>query len=207
MAAGERTPEPEHDDRVLRLRHGTGRQALLEAVVRVVARDGFDGLTYRAVAAEAGVTHGLVHYHFGSREAMIDETTHWAVAEAMRGSIDVLMGSDVLEDLGVGLGALVSAHRDAQVFQNELLLTACRRPELRPHLDELFAAYWSGIERTLAAAGVEPRPPLVRLVFAAMNGLVLQQLYFGSPEATTESMAELRHMLRAARRRQSSGRR
>jgi AcrR family transcriptional regulator len=44
---------------------GDGRRALLEAVVRVVARHGLDALTYRAVAKEAGVTHGLVSYHFG----------------------------------------------------------------------------------------------------------------------------------------------
>ncbi|WP_416979825.1 TetR family transcriptional regulator [Streptomyces sp. T028] len=48
-----------------RLGYGEGRDALLIAAVRVVARDGLRKLTYRAVAAEAGVTHGLVAHHFG----------------------------------------------------------------------------------------------------------------------------------------------
>lgn len=55
-----------------RVDYGTGREALLNAAVRVVARGGLRKLTYRAVAEEAGVTHGLVVHHFGSRDALIE---------------------------------------------------------------------------------------------------------------------------------------
>jgi AcrR family transcriptional regulator len=182
--------------RVLRLPHGKGRQALLEAVVRVVAREGFDGLTYRAVAAEAGVTHGLVHYHFGSRDAMVAETLRWAIEEAMESSIDTFAEAGEIDSFGEGLSALISSHPDAQTFQNELLLAACRRPDLRPHMDVLFRTYWEGIARALARGGIEPTPALVRLVFAAMNGLVLQQLYFDSVSWTDEAIEELQHALR-----------
>src|SRR5438552_12981604 len=51
--------------------YGAGREALLDAAIRVVARRGLRHLTYRAVAAEAGVTHGLVAHHFGSRDALL----------------------------------------------------------------------------------------------------------------------------------------
>jgi AcrR family transcriptional regulator len=51
--------------------YGDGREALLTAAVRVVARKGIRHLTYRALARQAGVTHGLVTYHFGSRDALI----------------------------------------------------------------------------------------------------------------------------------------
>ena len=182
--------------RVLRLPHGEGRQALLEAVVRVVAREGFDGLTYRSVAAEAGVTHGLVHYHFGDRETMIAETLKWAIEEAIEVStLEALSQGEGLESFGEGLGELISAHPGAQAFQNELLLAACRRPELRPHMDTLFKTYWERFAQTLEVAGMRPSPALVRLVFAAMNGLVLQQLYFNSQEQTDEAMHELQQLL------------
>ena len=52
---------------------GEGRDALCEALARIVARDGLDGVTFRSVAAEAGVTHGLASYHFKNRETMIVE--------------------------------------------------------------------------------------------------------------------------------------
>ena len=67
---------------------GEGRDALCEALVRIVAREGLDGVTFRSVAAEAGVTHGLASYHFGNRETMIVEALTWAVRESIeRGGI------------------------------------------------------------------------------------------------------------------------
>lgn len=40
------------------------RDALLDAVERLMLEDGYAGVTYRAVAARAGVTSGLVQYYF-----------------------------------------------------------------------------------------------------------------------------------------------
>ncbi|MCL2850025.1 MAG: TetR family transcriptional regulator [Micrococcales bacterium] len=42
------------------------RAALLEAATRVVASHGVQALTHRAVAAEAGVSHARVVYHYAS---------------------------------------------------------------------------------------------------------------------------------------------
>jgi TetR/AcrR family transcriptional regulator, regulator of biofilm formation and stress response len=51
--------------------YNEGREALLEATVRVVAEHGLRGLTYRRVAEAAQTTHALVSYHFGSWDALI----------------------------------------------------------------------------------------------------------------------------------------
>jgi AcrR family transcriptional regulator len=40
------------------------RDELLDAVERLMAREGYAAVTYRAVAAKAGVTSGLVQYYF-----------------------------------------------------------------------------------------------------------------------------------------------
>lgn len=40
------------------------RDRLLDCVERLMLRDGYAAVTYRAVAAEAGVTSGLVQYYF-----------------------------------------------------------------------------------------------------------------------------------------------
>ena len=42
----------------------SGRHALLRATIVIVGHGGLRALTYRAVAAEAGVSHGLVRHHF-----------------------------------------------------------------------------------------------------------------------------------------------
>jgi AcrR family transcriptional regulator len=51
---------------------GTPR-AILQAALRVLARDGYGGLTARAVAAEAGTNLALLNYYFGSKERMLLE--------------------------------------------------------------------------------------------------------------------------------------
>lgn len=47
------------------------REELLRAAYRVAARDRLGGLTTRAVAQEAGVSNGLVFFHFTSREGLL----------------------------------------------------------------------------------------------------------------------------------------
>jgi len=51
---------------------GSTRDRLIAAAFRVVARDGLDAASVKVIAAEAGVTAGLVHYHFATKEAMLE---------------------------------------------------------------------------------------------------------------------------------------
>lgn len=45
--------------------------ALIDAAGRELAAKGVAGASVRAIAAAAGVNHGLVHRHFGSKDAMV----------------------------------------------------------------------------------------------------------------------------------------
>jgi len=46
------------------------RAALVEAAMRVFARDGFDAASTRALSQAAGVNQALIGYHFGSKEGL-----------------------------------------------------------------------------------------------------------------------------------------
>jgi TetR/AcrR family transcriptional regulator, fatty acid metabolism regulator protein len=48
------------------------RRQILDAAVRVFARDGYHISRVGDVAAEATVTHGLVYHHFSSKQALLD---------------------------------------------------------------------------------------------------------------------------------------
>lgn len=54
-----------------RIPEGQRRDELLAAAYRVAARDRVGGLTTRAVAKEAGVSNGLVFFHFATREGLV----------------------------------------------------------------------------------------------------------------------------------------
>ncbi|MGW6426672.1 TetR/AcrR family transcriptional regulator [Nocardia sp. NPDC055053] len=47
---------------------------ILDATIRVLSRNGFGGLSLRAVADDAGITTGIVRAYFGSRDRLAAET-------------------------------------------------------------------------------------------------------------------------------------
>lgn len=55
------------------------RSAILQSAFEVACRDGIGGLTVRAVAAQAGISHGLVFHHFGRRDALVYELLEWVI--------------------------------------------------------------------------------------------------------------------------------
>ncbi|MDK1342117.1 TetR family transcriptional regulator [Streptomyces sp. 378] len=179
-----------------RVNYGTGREALLNAAVRVVARGGLRKLTYRAVAEEAGVTHGLVVHHFGSRDALIEEALTHAIRSSLRSSA-LEPGTGEAADFSTGLTEMVESGPDAQAFQYELLLESRRRPELLPHLRALYDEYFDATRRELSQMLPGPVDQgLSRMVFATLEGLVLHQLVFGEREVIEDALDELRSVLR-----------
>ncbi|WP_331052688.1 TetR/AcrR family transcriptional regulator [Longimicrobium sp.] len=55
------------------------REQILGAAFEVAAREGLGGLTIRAVAGEAGLSHGLVLFHFGSKERLVHALLGWLI--------------------------------------------------------------------------------------------------------------------------------
>ncbi|WP_286259404.1 TetR/AcrR family transcriptional regulator [Streptomyces graminofaciens] len=179
-----------------RVNYGAGREALLDAAVRVVGRAGLRKLTYRAVAEEAGVTHGLVVHHFGSRDALIEEALAHAIRSSLRSSA-MEPGTGDAADFATGLTQMVESGPDLQAFQYELLLESRRRPELLPHLRELYEEYFDAARRELTQMLPEPvGEGFSRMVFATLEGLVLHQLVFGEREVIEDALNELRAVLR-----------
>ena len=177
------------------LSYGEGRQALLEAAVHVVATRGLRHLTYRAVAERAGVAHGLVAHHFGTRDALLAAALEFSLANSV-GSISSDPGSGDLDALFAGVVEMVQANPDDQAFQYELILEARRRPELRPQVEQVYATYRQALRAELAAAGIGQDDALVHLVFAAVDGLVFQQVCLDDPAATRAAIERLRELLR-----------
>lgn len=48
------------------------RKAILDAAEKLFSQAGFHGVSMRAIAVEAGVPQGLLHYHFGNKEGLFD---------------------------------------------------------------------------------------------------------------------------------------
>ena len=59
----------------------TAKDKILRAVIELLPDRPADALSVRDIAAQAGVNHGLVHRHFGSKEALVREAISRATAE------------------------------------------------------------------------------------------------------------------------------
>lgn len=59
-----------------RRRNVDGRELLLDAALRLFAEHGVDAVSIRAVNREAGLGPGAAHYHFGTKDALVDAVMH-----------------------------------------------------------------------------------------------------------------------------------
>lgn len=174
-----------------------GRRALLQATITVVARSGLRALTYRAVAAEAGVSHGLVRHHFGSRDQLIAAALEFAVAESLRetGMTDAAdhESADPAR-FAEGIESLVDRTTDMQAFQYELLLEARRRPELRPHVERYYETYRRATGAQLRAMGIDDEE-FIEVIWFALDGLVFKHLVLGSAAESERVLARIRRLV------------
>jgi AcrR family transcriptional regulator len=53
-----------------------GRELLIAAALKLFAEEGIDGVSIRAVNREAGLGPASMHYHFGTKEALVDSVLH-----------------------------------------------------------------------------------------------------------------------------------
>lgn len=121
--AGPRTRADDGDDL---------RGRLIDATVRVLARDGFAHTSGRAVAQEAGTVNGSIFYYFGSMDGLLAAT---AKALAERGIVRIragLGGDDAHVEWPTRLGSVMRAEAEGEDGRAvmELFVGARTSPEL-----------------------------------------------------------------------------
>lgn len=169
-----------------------GKEALLAATIRVVASGGLRALTYRAVANEAGVSHGLVRHHFGTRAKLVEEALTFSVEESLKRS-NMRVEKPSVDTFAQNLEALFDAEIEIQSFQYELLLESRRRPELQSAVAKYYAAYEAAIADQLHRLGVTDEA-FAEIVWFALDGLVFKQLVH--PGDVSDVLQRLRTLIR-----------
>jgi AcrR family transcriptional regulator len=118
----------------------SARARILDAAIKLIARDGIHDVRIARVAMEAGVSASLLHYHFASRDALLAEALEhsYELAGASRMGGDHPVASRLREMIDQCL-PLDGALRDDWLLWVELWLHAARRPELRATAAKLYA--------------------------------------------------------------------
>jgi DNA-binding transcriptional regulator YbjK len=172
------------------------RNALLDAAIEVLAREGARGLTFRAVDAEAATPVGTASNYFANRDELLMQTAErvyerwmpdeatWAAAT--QGPRDTAKVTELMREL-VGR---ITGFRSGYLAMLELRLEATRRPELRAVLTKRVRADLDANIAYHLEQGMPGDAVSVKLLVLALNWLIVETLTL--PELfTTEEVDEL----------------
>lgn len=182
------------------------RQKLIAATVRVVARDGLDAASVKTIAAEAGITAGLLHYHFPSKDALLEAALRDALdgylAQARARRLETPPDRQLDALFGAALAA-VEADRDLFRLRLQFATRAFNDPALSAVVRELNGAAIAETALALAQAAGRRTPDradtdLAATLKAAFDGILLT--VFNDPGFPLAAAADLLRALTQAHR-------
>jgi AcrR family transcriptional regulator len=136
------------------------REALLDAALVVIRRDGARALTLDAVAAESGTSKGGVLYHFGSKRVLVD-----GLVERWLDGLEAQLGGDDVAAAYVRSCDLSGIAPDATAAEFGVLAALIAEPQA---LETVRARHVAWMDRMLAGGLNRDDAWLVRL---AADGL------------------------------------
>jgi AcrR family transcriptional regulator len=123
---------------------GEKAQRIIEAMRRSVARRGTAGATFDHVSREAGVSRGLLHYYFGTKERLLLETVR-RECELRLELLERLLSSaqsadDFIDGMAQNLQQTVREEPEFVTLLFELFTLARRNGEIGAEYAELLRA-------------------------------------------------------------------
>jgi len=166
---------------------GDKAQRIIEAMRRSVAQRGTTGSTFDHVAREAGVSRGLLHYYFGTKEQLLIEAVRRDCELRMELLERQLAGARTAEDfialMAQNLQETVRCDPDFVTLMFELFTLARRNEEIAVEYAELMRRTRTQVADMLAHAQREgvvrlhAEPDAVaEILFALADGFALRML-------------------------------
>lgn len=166
---------------------GEKAQRIIDAMRDSVAKRGAAGSTFEHVAGEAGVSRGLLHYYFGTKERLLVEVVR-RDAEIRVARLDEPLGraetaDDVIDVLVANLTDLIENEPAFFLLLYELFSAGRRNPEIQHEVGQLFDRTRTHVAEILDAKQREgvlklryDAEAIVAYLFAVGDGFALQAL-------------------------------
>jgi len=167
-------------------------QQIIDAAIRVLARQGYARTSLLEIAKEAGMSKGALHYHYPTKEALIHAVLEAACNAVQARTVEAWSPSDnPFEALRKSLEELWATRvqrTDEALVVADLLALSLYEESLRATLAEFYELGARQIreylEEHLVSLGFEPLISLdllPRVVIGMLDGLVMQA--FVDPDA------------------------
>ena len=120
------------------------RRVILDAAVRVFARQGFHACRVSDIADEAGVAYGLVYHYFASKDEVLDTlfAERWNLMLELIREVDA-RSLPVREKLGAIASFIVDSYRHDPDVMKVIIVEVTRAANSfgQTHLNEIRTAY------------------------------------------------------------------
>jgi AcrR family transcriptional regulator len=188
---------------------GEKAQRIVDAMRDSVATRGAAGSTFEHVAREAGVSRGLLHYYFGTKERLLVEVVR-RDTELRIARLDEMLGEaktpdDVLNVLVSSLTDMIENDPGYFLLLYELFSAGRRNPDIQHEVGQLFEATRSHVATVFRAKEDEgilslrfDAEAVVAYLLAVADGFALQSLSDPSRDmgpALTAGAASARFLL------------
>ena len=188
---------------------GEKAQRIIDAMRVSVAKRGAAGSTFEHVAREAGVSRGLLHYYFGTKERLLVEVVR-RDAEIRVARLDEPLEKaetvdDVIDVLLASLTDLIENEPTFFLLLYELFSAGRRNPEIQHEVGQLFEATRSHVAKVFRSKEDEgilslrfDAEAVVAYLLAVADGFALQALSDPSRDITpalTAGAASARYLL------------
>ena len=179
------------------------RRLILDAAVRVFARQGFHTCRVSDIADEAGVAYGLVYHYFSSKEEILNTLflERWDIMLAAIAEADASRRTP-REKLATIASFIVDSYRHDPDLMKVIIVEVTRAANTfgRTHLGKIRDAYAqiAGIVERAQAAGVfrtEVTPEFAALAFYGLIEQVLSGWIFDSTPVSDEELARAKVMI------------
>jgi AcrR family transcriptional regulator len=157
---------------------GEKAQRIIEAMRRTVARRGAAGATFDHVSREAGVSRGLLHYYFGTKEQLLVEAVRRDCELRIERLQEQLAGAPTVDAF---IDLLAQHLQDTIRFDPDFVTLVFELFTLSRHNDDIAAEYLALIRST--------REQVAAMLAAAQSEGVLR--LHASPEAVAEILFSL----------------
>ena len=160
------------------------RAQMVEAAATVLAREGYESTSMKEIANQAGVSSGLLHYYFGTKEELLADVVSDLHDQLLREWQAAVAGvDDPLERVSRGIGQAAAKHRDRPEFWQllfDMYAIGLKNPVIRERLNGMvtdligqFAAEVRRVDATLPTHSPLPAEDLATATLAAIDGVAL----------------------------------
>lgn len=173
------------------------RAVLLDCVVQLMLEEGYAAVSYRSLAAKAGVTAGLVQYYFPTFDDLFIALIRDRAERSLRKLEEGLRTERPLRALWQ-----YANHKDAAALTAELMCAGNHRKRIRAEMAkagedarELVLAAVAGKPKYRSFYGAPVSPDVVVFLITSMPRMIVMEQAAGMSTSHAETMAFLERYL------------